>query len=531
MRAVVYARYSSENQSPTSVADQFRLCEARALKDGFTVVARHSDSEVSGSVPLAGRPGARALLADFAAERFEALLIEGLDRLSRDQVEQESTVRRLEYRGVRIIGVSDGYDSLSDGRKVLRGVRGLINEVFLDDLRKKTHRGQSGQVERGFLAGGRSYGYRPVRQEAGTVLEVDEPEAKWVRFIYEQYAAGWSARKIAAHLNELGVPSARGGTWAVSAIFGGENKGVGILHNELYIGRHIWNRSQWVKDPDTGKRQRLDRPRSDWKVVAKPELRIVSEQHWNAVRTRIREKNVRPGKGTGRPARTLFGGLMNCPECGGPFIAVNARQYGCGFRKDRGDTICSNATLVSRAAVDEVLLNSIRVQLADAERVQEFEDALRATLEASVATTDLTDTKKRVRALETEIARLVEALVSVGVSEAITARLSVAEAEKARLQRTLQVAEAQIDVERLVREAVRGFHASLERIEQAVKADIAQAREALRSVLGPVLVRRDPIDGSVYLEPGERKPGELSLAGLSLMVVAGEGFEPSTFGL
>jgi DNA invertase Pin-like site-specific DNA recombinase len=67
------------------------------------------------------------------------------------------------HRGIRIIGVSDGYDTNSGaGRKLLRGVRGLISETYLDDLRGKTHRGLIGRIKLGYHAGGLSYGYRSV---------------------------------------------------------------------------------------------------------------------------------------------------------------------------------------------------------------------------------------------------------------------------------------------------------------------------------------------------------------------------------
>ena len=114
------------------------------------------------------------MLEQAIAGRFTTLIIEGLDRLSRDQVEQERIVRRLEYRGVRIVGVSDGYDSnAGSSRKLVRGMRGLVNEIYLDDLRAKTHRGLAGQIERGFHAGGLSFGYRSLQVEGGFRLEVD----------------------------------------------------------------------------------------------------------------------------------------------------------------------------------------------------------------------------------------------------------------------------------------------------------------------------------------------------------------------
>ena len=156
MRTAIYARFSSDKQSETSLTDQVNLCQSRAMREGWQLVATHTDTALSGSTQVAHRPGGKALLADMLAGRFDVLLLEGLDRLARDQVEQESVVRRMEHRGIRIIGLADGYDSQHQGRKVMRGVRGLINELYLDDLRHKTQRGMHGQVDRGYIAGGKS---------------------------------------------------------------------------------------------------------------------------------------------------------------------------------------------------------------------------------------------------------------------------------------------------------------------------------------------------------------------------------------
>jgi hypothetical protein len=83
-----------------------------------------------------------------------------------------------------------------------------------------------------------------------------QPNGYW---IFTRYAEGWSCQRIAAELNKLCVRSPRETTWCVSVLYGSPAKGSGMLNNELYVGRYIWNRSQWVKEPDTGKRQRIDR--------------------------------------------------------------------------------------------------------------------------------------------------------------------------------------------------------------------------------------------------------------------------------
>ncbi len=344
MRAVIYARYSTDLQSNTSIDDQARICRARAAVLGFEVVAVYSDAATSGQSKVADRPGARAMLAD----PFEVLIVEGLDRLSRDAVESETIVRRLEHRGARIVGVSDGYDSV-DGksRGLLRMVRGAINETYIDDLRAKTHRGLSGQLERGFHAGGLSFGYRSgadgvnARGDViGYRLEVVPENADVVRSIFDRYAAGDSCQRIAAELNGQRAPAPRGGTWAVSALYGSPVKGSGILNNELYVGQYIWNRSRWVRDPDTGKRQRLQRPDAEWKVVARPELRIVSDKAWHAVRDRMNATRAAGGRGgRGGFPTTLFGGLLRCAHCGGAVVAISQTAYGCAARRDRGAVV------------------------------------------------------------------------------------------------------------------------------------------------------------------------------------------------
>lgn len=123
---------------------------------------------------------------------------------------------------MRFIGTADGYDTETKGRKVMRIARGLVNALYLDDLRERTHRGLAGRFERGFHAGGRAYGCTSAVAEDGQSrrMVIDETEAAVVRWVFEQFVDGHSVRHIAHQLNERGTPSARGSTWALSAVQG-----------------------------------------------------------------------------------------------------------------------------------------------------------------------------------------------------------------------------------------------------------------------------------------------------------------------
>ncbi|MEO8056687.1 MAG: recombinase family protein [Burkholderiales bacterium] len=330
IRVALYARFSTDLQRQTSIVDQLVAARARAANEGWSVVVEHGDEGVSGAVPVTYRTGGKALLGDALAGRFEVLIVEGLDRISRDMGEQDQVVKRLEFWGIRIIGTSDGYDSLAKGRKVMRVARGLVNELYLDDLRDKTHRGLAGQFVRGMSAGGRSYGYRTEADPSGRRLVIDESEAEHVRWIFERFVDGWSPISIVHELNRRDIPSPRGKRWAISAVHGSAARGLGLLNNEMYVGRVYWNRRQWLKEPDSGKRRYVDRPRAEWQVREQPDLRIVDARTWDLARERMARKAIRghaiaQARKGGRPPRTLFGGLLRCADCGGPIVATDAR--------------------------------------------------------------------------------------------------------------------------------------------------------------------------------------------------------------
>jgi site-specific DNA recombinase len=258
--------------------------------------------------------------------------------------EQDQVVKRLEYRGIRLIGTSDGYDTLAKGRKVMRVARGLVNELYLDDLRDKTHRGLAGQFGRGLSAGGRSFGYRTEAVDGGRRMVVDEAEAAHVRWIFEQAAEGRSPRAIAHELNQRGVASARGGTWAVSAIAGSTARGLGLLNNELYRGRVVWNRRQWLKDPETGARRYVERPQGEWQQFARrPSCASCPTTLWQRVHAGAASGPRAAARTARAPCRRRSSAACwSARDAAAPIIAINRERYGCGVHKDRGDAVCAS---------------------------------------------------------------------------------------------------------------------------------------------------------------------------------------------
>ncbi|MFA6310641.1 MAG: recombinase family protein [Sterolibacterium sp.] len=505
LRAATYSRYSSDNQRDTSIEDQQRLTSARCAAEGWQPAAHYADQEISASTPVRLRPGGKQLLD--AAERgaFDVLVIEALDRCWRDIVDQEQVLRRLEHLGIRIVGTSDGYDTRHEDRELQRGVRGLLNQQYLRDLAKKTHRGLTGQVFRGGHAGGLSYGYRSI--DAGHVhqLEVDEDQARWVRWIYERFSEGWSCQRIASDLNHQGVKTGRGGTWSVSALYGSPNKGSGVLNNELYLGRYIWNRSHWVKNPDNGKRIRLVRPREEWIVEERPGLRIVPDDLWHTVRARMDGTRLAGGsKGKGARPKTLLGGLMRCGKCGAAVIAVSASTYGCTAHKDRGTAVCTGVR-VSRPRTDRRMMTTIREDLLSQAAIVQFRqqvDLLLASSQKIDAGAEKT-ARAALTEVEREIDRLVNAIVAMGHSDALSARLRDAEARREMLHQ--QAAPKRVaPVKWKIEDIMARYKRHLTNLENDLAGEPERARAALKDYFGEITIEDagDEAWASFAADPG-----------------------------
>src|SRR5262249_40726515 len=154
-------------------------------------------------------------------------------------------------------------------------------------------RGLRGRIESGRSGGGICFGYRVNRRlEGGGAStgerEIVQAEAAIVCRIFREYVHGLSPKEIAKRLNGEGVRGPNGCVWSPSTIHGHAGRGTGILNNELYVGRLVWNRQRYVKDPDTGKRLARPNPIAEWVSTEVPALRIVEEELWTRAKERQR---------------------------------------------------------------------------------------------------------------------------------------------------------------------------------------------------------------------------------------------------
>jgi site-specific DNA recombinase len=427
-QAAIYARYSSDRQSDASIEDQARLCEERAKREGCRVVETYADRAVSGASML--RPGLQALMADALAGRFTVLITEALDRLSRDQADVAAIYKRLTFAGVTILTLSEG--SIEE---LHVGLKGTMNQLFLKDLAAKTRRGLRGRVEAGFSGGGNAYGYRVLRRlksdgELATgEREINEDEAQIVRRIYQAFAAGQSPKAIAKELNRDHIPGPRGILWRDTAIRGHRQRGTGILNNEVYLGRLIWNRLRYVKDPSTGRRVSRQNDASEWITTEVPELRIIDDALWDKVKARQEALDATPAVQGIKASRFwerrrpdhLLTGLVHCDCCGGPYAAVGRDYLACSAARKLDS--CSAKKGIRRSVLEAVVLDLLKTRLMQPEAVASFvrdhaELSNAHGAEAAQARTRLEAEKRAIkRKLEGLYDAIAEGLRSPGLKE------------------------------------------------------------------------------------------------------------------
>ena len=500
MRAVIYARYSTDNQNPRSVDDQVRDCRAAAAAADAVVVDVFSDAAISGATML--RPGIQSVLAAAAAGRCDLVIAEALDRISRDLGDTAQIYKLLGFHQVRLHTLSEG-----DVTPLHVGFKGVINSQFLADLALKVRRGQRGVAARGLAPGGISYGYEVVK-EIGADGElargrrrIREDQAAIVRRIFAEYAAGRTPYQISADLNRERVPTQFGGAWRISTITGHAARRNGILQNELYIGRLIYNRVAMVKNPTTGKRISRPNPPAAWQVTEAPQLRIVSDDLWNQAQAEI-ERNRTRARGTpNRRPRVdhMLSGVAFCKVCGGPYTAKDKKKLGC--RNHMNGATCDNPVRVHRAPLEARVLDEIRAFLEHPAAVAAFTRKFNEEIRRRGADRHgrRRQALKELQDVKGKIARILEAIEDGAGGRTTAARLVELEARQAQLES--EIAEAEAGPVEVLPQAAEIYARQIAGLQAALAgakpADQAAAFAKIRSIVTRVEIAPAKADGEI----------------------------------
>ncbi|MCF6367241.1 recombinase family protein [Rhizobium halophilum] len=307
-RVVIYARYSTDQQNPASIETQIDLGTSFVLERGWTLYQTFVDAGVSGA-SFDTRPGLQAALKGAREGAFDVLLCLTLDRLSRDLEHSAKVLKLLHFHEIELWTVHGS----SQVSSMELGLRAVLNSEMLEQVRYRTREGMKTVAKKGRVPGGICYGYA-IKKVLGAdgepirgLRDINPDEADVIVWIFQQYAKGSSPDLIADRLNKKGVVGPRGQAWRGTAIRGHRRRGTGILNNELYIGRLVFNRLAYRKNPVSERRvSRLNSPEQHI-VQEIPQLRIVSDTLWKRVKRR-------QASGKGADARRLAGKSNQSPK-------------------------------------------------------------------------------------------------------------------------------------------------------------------------------------------------------------------------
>jgi hypothetical protein len=271
---------------------------------------------------------------------------------------------------------------------------------------------------------------------------INEAQATIVRRIFGEYGIGKSPRTIAKDLNAEGIAGPSGKGWGPSTIHGNRQRGTGILNNELYVGRLVWNRLRYVKDPETGKRVSRLNLEADWIIKDVPELRIIDDERWQAVKARQEESKANKTPilafwDRKRP-RHLFSGLMACGVCGGGIVNINATRVGCANARNKGT--CDNRRTMRRDLLEAAILDALKHHLMEPELFAVFCDEYTRHMNKLriEATTSLTSYKAELAKVSRDIGRLIDAITDGAAVSLVKDRMLALDARKQELERLIR---------------------------------------------------------------------------------------------
>jgi site-specific DNA recombinase len=347
VKAVIYCRYSSNNQQETSITGQTRECEKYARENGFTVIRQYIDRAKSGTND--NRPEFQRMISDSRLGDFAAVLVYKQDRFSRS-VDDTGYYRKILYDSdVEVISVTEQYGD-ETANLYMDAFNRAGAELYSINLAKLVRRGMhEGALKCRHMGGVPALGY-DVDEEH--LYVINHEEARTVRIIFDMYTNNHSYNDIIKYLNDRGHRTKTGNTF-------GKNSIHGILSNEKYSGVYIFNRSA-AKTKGGRRNHHKSKTGKDIIRIENGIPAIVTieifQQAQKIIKQRKKARGANKAKGI-----YLLQGLIRCGDCGSMYQGNRRRSskgslyisYRCSCKQNKMQ--CSNKE-IKRDAVEGYVL-------------------------------------------------------------------------------------------------------------------------------------------------------------------------------
>ena len=472
----LYERLSRDDElqgESNSISNQKQMLEDFARRNGLPNPTHFTDDGISGT--RFDRPGFLAMMEEVEAGRVEAIVIKDMSRLGRDYLKVGQVMEILRQRGVRLIAINDGVDSLK-GDDDFTPFRNIMNEFYARDTSRKIRsvfksKGMSGK----HLTGTVIYGY--LWDEKREHWLVDEEAAAVVRHIFALAMEGYGPYQIATKLSEekIEMPAvhlARYGEgvnknkafadiyrWSASTV-------VEILKKREYLGHTVnFKTRKHFKDK---KSHYVDE--SEWTIFENTHEAIIDQETFdNVQRVRGNARRYPDGFGEAYPLT----GLMYCADCGGKmyvhrtYNGKRVPQYTCGqYGKYPIGSLCPTQHRIKAEAVLTLIADMLRT-IAEYSRNDraEFIRTVQET-QAAQQTADISKKRKRLAAAQKRAGELERLICKIYEDNALgklpDARYEALDAQYAKEQDALNAEIVELE------KAVTGYEQSRKSAEKFI---------------------------------------------------------------
>ena len=328
--AVIYARYSSENQTEQSIDGQLRVCKEYAQRNGILILDTYIDRAMTGTND--NRPDFQRMIKDSSRKEWNYILVYKLDRFSRDKYATAIHKRTLKNNGVKVLSAMENIPDTPEGI-ILESLLEGMNQYYSAELAQKISRGmKETRLKGNYQGGGIPYGYKID----GRKLVIDESRAEIVRFMYSQFASGVFVKDIISQLTAKGILY-KNKRFATNTVYN-------ILKNEKYSG--IYKHGE--------------------EIISNMYPQIIDNELFEKVR-----KIVNANKYGKRSIKVVYllRNKLNCGYCGRPISAETGtarngeviRYYKClGRKKDRNG--CKKA-MIRKDKLEQLIIDNIVQEL------------------------------------------------------------------------------------------------------------------------------------------------------------------------
>ena len=351
-RAVVYARFSSDNQRDESIDAQLRAINEYADKNNIKIVNQFIDRAKSATSDK--RPEFQNMIKFCEADTtgISMVIVHKLDRFSRDKYDSAMYKQKLKVKGIRVVSVLENLDN-SPESLILESVIEGMAQYYSANLAREVAKGQRENGLRAMHNGGDApLGYDVTNDKR---YAINKEEAQAVKIIFDMYVNGYSYSNIIDKLNDLGYKTKRGNKF-------GKNSLHGILSNEKYTGVYVFNKTQ--RKGINGKRNGHKQKSEDEIIKVEGGMpQIIGKDIFIQAQEMMQKRKKAPGS---HKAITLYllTGIIKCGECGHAMQGNKRKDkygndyisYRCGCRKQKRD--CKNKE-IKREYLEEFVLTEL----------------------------------------------------------------------------------------------------------------------------------------------------------------------------